>query len=100
MLVEHEPSDLHPRVERLHHRHHIDLSQRSVYWHRRLGIVLHERVFDRHDMPVEQQPSDLCARGQRLHSRDDLDLLDRAGVRALCSFGLPRSKLGRVADTQ
>ncbi len=51
-----------------------DLHQRGVYWACGLGIVLHERLHRRHDLPIDHDPSDLRRGGQRLHHHRHHDL--------------------------
>jgi hypothetical protein len=40
-----------------------------------LGVVLHERLHGRYDLPIEHEPSDVRRGGQWLHRCDHLDLL-------------------------
>ena len=69
VLFEHQPQDLRPRGQRLHHRHDDDdLYQRGLQRHRRLGILLHERLHRRDDILLFQhQAWRLFDRSQWLH---------------------------------
>ena len=99
MSVEHEPSDMRGRGQRLHRLHHFDLRQWRVQRPGWRGIMLHERLHGRGDMSVEHESSDMHRSGQRLYREHHLHLLDWAGLRAPLP-ALLRFKLGRVADAQ
>lgn len=54
----------------------IGLHQWSLHRSRRIGIVLHKRVYGRNDeMFVEHEPSDVLHREQRLHGLQHHELL-------------------------